>query len=261
MTGDAKHVSDQADRATSGLLGSSAEVEELRNSMRKEFNDILLPKMRALEEINAENIKKLEEMQGSNPVSATHGFKDISASIEVLRGELHKFQNEFDAKLDRINKFVQNNSMVIEDLDQRSRANTLLISGLKENEEEDCLKVVGALMRDQLDLNVPDQERVILDRVYRLGPKRSAAAVVEKGPRPLLVKFHTHQDANYVYMAKKKLKGKKIYIAESLTPTRLALLRRAKEAAGANKAWTMGGKVYAVIQGKKKLINSISDLV
>ena len=60
---------------------------------------------------------------------------------------------------------------------------------------------------------------------------------------------------------KKTLKNfKRIGITESLTKTRLALMKAAKEKYGLKQVGSVDGNIFAYVNNKRKYIRSISDL-
>ena len=64
---------------------------------------------------------------------------------------------------------------------------------------------------------------------------------------------------------KKKLKAKKndherLSITESLTRSRLQLLRSAKQTFGLDSAWTLNGNVYCMHRNKRYIIDDFKDI-
>ena len=70
-----------------------------------------------------------------------------------------------------------------------SRRNNIIIEGVQEREQEDCVYIVSDICASVL--NLPDINRYI-DKAHRNGPKRPS------GNRPIRVRFLYHQDAEMV---------------------------------------------------------------
>ena len=78
-----------------------------------------------------------------------------------------------------------------------------------------------------------------LDRSHRLEkPKRK-----ENKPGPIIVKFACYDVRREIFMNKRKLKGKRLLITESLTSSRMLLLGDAERKYGVRKVWTSDGRV------------------
>ena len=61
--------------------------------------------------------------------------------------------------------------------------------------------------------------------------------------RPIIVKFARYVDSHSVFVYKKALKGKNIFIIESLTKERMSKLKEAKEQYGFKRVWTIDRKI------------------
>jgi hypothetical protein len=183
---------------------------------------------------------------------------DLGSRINALQHDMHLFEISMCAKLDRLNVFISKNSDLIDELDQDRRAKHILVQGLPES--PNLTKSLHDLM-DRMGLFVPPAPHVFIDTAHCLGKERSAAELTAHGPRPILVKFVTLTDRDSFYHNKKMLKGTKIFISESLTPARVSLLKRAKDMYGATKAWSSGGRIFALVDGERKLIRKLEDIV
>ena len=102
-----------------------------------------------------------------------------------------------------------------------------------------------------------------LDRTHRLGPKPNS-----EDPRPktrgIIVKFTNYQIRAKVYKNKKKLKGRKLFISESLTSSRLDLYTKIYKdhANDITATWTQDGRIYIIPKGggDRVVINRLSDI-
>lgn len=124
----------------------------------------------------------------------------------------------------------------IDDQEQYTRRNCLLLHGIPEDKEEDTDELVLKTLKDDLALQIDEKE---LDRTHRIGKPRKAG----ENPRPIIVKFSRYNLRRKVFTNKKRLKGKKIMITESLTSRRMSLYKSAKELFGYKNVWTSDGKI------------------
>ncbi len=115
----------------------------------------------------------------------------------------------------------------LDDFEQYSRRNCLLIHGL--DDSEDYREAPESIVISRLNPVIPRLNIATknIDRAHRIGkPKQSHH---ERGrPRPMLVKFLSYQDRAKVFQQKRLLKGTGMAVTESLTPTRLGLLKAAQ---------------------------------
>ncbi|KAI5719595.1 hypothetical protein M8J76_012259 [Diaphorina citri] len=103
--------------------------------------------------------------------------------------------------------------------------------------EVQCLQAASDLFRNQLELDIPVSR---MERAHRLGPRRTDGT---PRPRPVIVKFFSYQDKRAVFYNKKKLKGRTVSVTESLTKTRLDILKKARDHFQARNVWTSDGKI------------------
>ena len=79
-----------------------------------------------------------------------------------------------------------------------------------------------------------------IKRAHRIGKKK------ENGkPRPIIVRLYDPELRNLIYINKKKCKGSKISITESLTKRRMEIKSSAEQQYGPNNVWTKEGRIYA----------------
>ena len=127
----------------------------------------------------------------------------------------------------------------IEQMEQYSRRSCIVINGLEckadeDEEHEDTDETAINFFKTHLNIDVDKNE---LDRSHRLPSKN----------KPLIVKFVRHNVKTNIFAAKRRLKGKSIYITESLTKTRLncvSRLKNYKDEKLISAYWTWDGKIY-----------------
>ena len=114
----------------------------------------------------------------------------------------------------------------IDELEQYSRRNCLLINGIKkadppkENVSEETSEVstqentdiaVLLIFNEKLGVDVHIKD---IDRTHRIGKQKQKN---KDAPRPVIVKFSNYNTRERVFQARRKLKGTKITMVENLT--------------------------------------------
>ena len=138
-------------------------------------------------------------------------FKQIvcdSLSLE-LNNKLGKMEKEIDS----INKKNEKLEILLESQEQYSRRNCLLIHGLPSEYKEDTDQIAINFFQTYLGIDVTRRD---LDRSHRLGKQNS----------PIIVKFVNHNLKAMVFSCKRKLKGKNVFLTESLTSKRISLIKK-----------------------------------
>ena len=93
---------------------------------------------------------------------------------------------------------------------------------IAEEKEEITDEVIINTLNEKLDLDITLRN---LERTHRIGERKKTRGKT----CPIIVKFVRYKDRNRAFRNKKKLKGQKISITESLTKIRMNKLRQAKE--------------------------------
>ena len=88
-----------------------------------------------------------------------------------------------------------------------------------------------------------------LDRSHRIGKKKEG-----NKSRPIIVKFSRYNARHKIFSNKKRLKGTNISITESLTATRMAKLKEARDEKGFKSVWTFDGKILFKNQENKTVV-------
>lgn len=197
---------------------------------------------------------------------------ELNEEKDKMRGDIHELKNENEklkeqnaaikAQADTLQSEIEIRSMVLEDLQQYSRRNCVLLTGIPENKDEDTDKLVKDLCADKLSVPLDDTD---IDRSHRVGkPKAGVRA------RPIIVKFTRYNRKAEIMKARRKLKGSNIGIQEQLTPFKQLLSEKARKLVKmseiAKASWTWDGKVFVLVKPsdnapeKKVIINRIEDL-
>ncbi|XP_041462187.1 uncharacterized protein LOC121413437 [Lytechinus variegatus] len=180
----------------------------------------------------------------------------------VLAPALHScFMMELqkrDTKIQQLESKLLKAEARVEDLEQYSRRNCLVIHGIKENINEDTDQIISKLGKEKLDVDItPDN----IDRSHRIGVRGRVDRNGHPIHRPIIAKFTTYGPRSRIYEARSKLKSTSIYIHENLTSERQKLLRKVKEKYPTpNKIWTQDGKIKVKTTSNNKIvISSESD--
>ena len=157
----------------------------------------------------------------------------------------------------------------IDELEQYSRRNCLLINGIKEvdppneNLSEETSEVstqentgiaVLLLFNEKLGVDVHIKN---IDRTHRIGRQKQRN---KDAPRQIIVKFSNYITRQRVFQARRKLKGTQITIVENLTSKRVAILSKARNKFGVRIVWSLDGRIFAVVEGVKTRIDSIEQI-
>ena len=148
----------------------------------------------------------------------------------------------------------------VDECEQYSRRNCLVIHGVAElPQKEDCVQMAINVFEKNLGVTIP-MDRI--DRAHRLGKiqQRTAASVVKEGRRPIIVKFISYYDRNLVFTNKKKLKGTKLLITESLTVKRINIMTAAVSKFGRSNVYSYDGRIYVVVGKIKHTVSNINDI-
>ena len=124
----------------------------------------------------------------------------------------------------------------IDDLEQYSQRNSLVLYGVNECNNDNTNEILIKTFSKKLGVEIKEDD---LDKSQRQGkPKRK-----DNKPRSIIVKFAHCAVRREVFMNKRKLKGKRLLITESLTFSEMQLLAEAQKRCGVRNVWTSGGRV------------------
>ena len=124
---------------------------------------------------------------------------------------------------EKVSALTERSKVLEESIDQQEQyscQNCLLIHGVEENSNEDTDKLVLNIINNGLDI---DLTKLAIDRAHCIeDPKKKRKKVP-----PIIAKFVRYYDRKEVFSEKKNLKGKGILITESLTSFRMEKLEEA----------------------------------
>lgn len=184
---------------------------------------------------------------------------DLNVELEKVKGELHEIHQNLEqqSRANQINEThmggltntLHNRSQTIEDLQQYTRRNCVLVSGIPEEAGENTDEKIIKLANEKMEVPLTGHD---IDRTHRTG-KRIAGK-----HRPIVVKFCRYNMRYKFIKSRKNLKGTKVGVQELLTPYTQHLLKRANELVSQSRyvkaAWTWDGRVCVQIEqnGRKR---------
>ena len=139
---------------------------------------------------------------------------------DALLFEFLQINSKLEKQIKQNEEKMKHLDSKVEELKQYSRRNCLLIHGIP-HIKEDTDKVVLNFLKKKLDVELEDDST---DRSHRL----KSVATTKNKRKPIIVKFVTHNDQDWVYYNKKKLKNQEYLITESLTSVRLQCMKKLK---------------------------------
>lgn len=195
-----------------------------------------------------QNKKVLEQLEKSMNQKLQRELADIKQLLQERDDRIKVLEKKID--------FLESQN---ENLEQYTRRNSLRIYGMEESEHEDIFDAVIKLFQNDMDLETQPAD---IDRIHRLGKKKS-----DGKPRPVIVKFATYRQRNFVFKAKSRLKNYsngKVYVNEDLTKERSNLFfaaRKLKKEKKIQDAWTFDGRVIIKTrQGRITTVGSLQQL-
>ena len=206
------------------------------------------------------DIKSIYVLANDNKASSIKGEKqlvDLTDSVKLISTKFAQYEKDRKEHIEKIknlrkevNKLsekLENAEKKIEDQEQYSRRNCLLIHGIEETDKEKTDQLVLDVINKDMDIDMPISA---IERTHRIGtPKQK-----KKKSRPIIVKFVRYYDRKNVYVNKKRLKGKGISVTESLTKFRMQKLLEARETHGFSDTWTIDGRILYKGENSKPVI-------
>lgn len=180
---------------------------------------------------------------------------ETNDTISALKEDFLQFKKSIFEQMSRmsterheIEQTQRQQASEIDNLQQYSRRNCLLVHGVQDIAKEDAMKTVLTIFNTQLKINLP---HYVMDRAHRIGS--------QSDKRPIIVKFTSYQPRDAIWRAKRALKGTGIVITESLTKHRQAIFKTAREKYGKHNCWTADGRIYAINEAGKKIQVSLDN--
>ena len=167
--------------------------------------------------------------------------------------------NDLESRFEKLENRVHYAEVALCDIQQYTRRNCLLITGIPESNKkddngkfvhEDTDKVIIELAKNELELDIRPED---IDRSHRATRARNEP---DRKPRAIVAKFTTYNTRDKVIKARRRLKGKGIGIQELLTHSRQSIFNHAQQAVKDvprfMNTWTWDGNVSILIDIDEK---------
>ena len=185
-------------------------------------------KVELLEEIKKAINDSLEAME-ERVVTLEHKCLSLQEDLEKQKEKSREYiTSDFHNKI-----LLETKALAVAN-EQHSRKSNIRIFGLKEESNEDCVKVVLQLLNNKLKVNLQEDD---IDVAHRVGRK-------SQKPRAMIVKFMRRKHRFVVMRKRKTLKGSGTTIADDLARGIHQLYNRVRDHVDVTDAWTWDGKVY-----------------
>ena len=187
-----------------------------------------------------------------------------SANLEIQGQQLKKMEEAIsrpETTVKEIARQTSENERAIDDLEQYSRRNCLILHGCGDiPKKKSSYTEFESYVVNKLNFRLGLSHRMTFDiNTCHILPSR------KKDTSPIIIKFVRRSVRNSIYSSKKNLKSEeenaeKLSITESLTKRRLALVEEARNAFGFRNVWTFYGNVYCFFKNKRQVIDDFGDI-
>ena len=153
----------------------------------------------------------------------------------------------------KLEKQRQDMQCQIDQMEQASRANNIILKGLgEENEEDITVKVIEKARQINVELTPAD-----IDTCFRLGRDKA------RGPRSIMLRLKS-KHTKIALMKNKKQLSNNVYMEDDLTKFRSSIYYSIRKCEKTFKSWTVDGKIFTTLRddpNKQKIqINTPNDM-
>lgn len=201
-------------------------IETLMQNMKKELTKSIEKKIDVLEE------KLFTKEQENDSLKKKIG--ELSEKLESSKDEEKKLRKE-------VENLQKANDERINELDQYTRRNNVIIDGLPDNQTETAEMtmelVAKSLNQNATNLNIKPED---IDIAHRLGKFQDGKR------RAVIVKLQSRMKKIHIMKKKKELRATKIYVREHLTKLNQTVVTcvRVKMKDIVKSVWTKEGAIY-----------------
>ncbi|XP_077523665.1 uncharacterized protein LOC144134690 [Amblyomma americanum] len=177
-------------------------------------------------QLNNQLLKKiLKEQTKTNKTlaSLTSNLKLVESTVENIQTRITKIEKELcrienceqrlqkvDEACNNTNKLVLELTKKVDDLENRSRRNNIVIYGVKEDPEEDSVELERKV-NEEIFKKILGVEVNSIERIHRIGLKHA------QRHRPIILRFFNYVDKTKVMSSCFKLKDTKVAISEDFS--------------------------------------------
>ena len=158
--------------------------------------------------------------------SNTTDIAELKTSVTFVQETHDAIKAQINKKTEYNLRIIRNLEDKIDDIQNRSRRNNVVIQGVPEGSETgsgSCEDFVRELLTSHLKLQGADE--IEIDRAHRTGPPPgTGSAVSSPRPRPIHCRLLRYGDRQYIlknalkHLKNNKFKGNNIFITDDVTP-------------------------------------------
>ena len=172
------------------------DTEAKLDAVLAKMDDLLAAKVEQESKLNAILLKldSLEKRQNET----TQYVSELKEGYKLLNHDVTGIKSALAEKAN--NKEIDTLNRKIDDLENRSKRNNVVISGLKEGAEKDCGSV-GEFLQDELFSKHMGLENIEVMRAHRTKINQAAASASASQPRPIHVYLLRYPDKGRILKA------------------------------------------------------------
>ena len=153
---------------------------------------------------------------------------ELLTNIEFMQEEVNDLKREDEKLSARVKQLEEQLEIKTDELEQYSRRECVVITGIPESKQEDTGAIINNFCRDKLGVELMQRD---LARTHRRGSiKQDVNGKMTN--RPIIAKFATYEVRDLVFRHKRKLKDSGHAVFESLTTRNTKLYNEVKSIAG-----------------------------
>jgi ribA/ribD-fused uncharacterized protein len=146
-------------------------------------------------------VKAQNDMIHNDIESALEDVQKLKKENDELKSEVIILKNN----LNHVNHELKQQSEKIVQLELYNRKENLIVYGVRQDSEENCLEKIINVFKTHMDIGDDIVDSMKIDRCHRLPGAK---------PQPIIVRFNWYQDRSKVWDARFNLKGSKISVSE-----------------------------------------------
>lgn len=189
---------------------------------------------------------KLEAFATRIENMVTQKVKALEERFQTLQNELAELKQDYNESLNHVEQDLRSQ---VDDTweyavrnEQYSRKNNIRIYGIKENPDENLQVQIIGLAREELGVEIKEEE---IEIAHRIGQTRRS----QNKPRAVIIKFLSNKSKMKLLSKRKLLKGKSIAIMEDMASDLAKRLKKLKDKRSVEKAWFVNGKIRFILRG------------
>ena len=199
--------------STAEVYRMLSDVNKSLHDIKKEVGDMKVAKQHTEGKVDAMEFE-IERLNEEIQISENKRKQDED-KIQLMSGSLMKFEQQMISMQKKITT-----------MESRSMRANLLVSGIPEEEQEDCIEKCNTFLHDELKLH---EETIHIKRAHRLGKKKEGVT------RQMVMKLKNPGQKGTIFQNTKNLKGTNKYVNDQLPEEMDEAKRRQRQIVAANK--------------------------